>query len=277
MFFKTLFLTFFISLSTWAVDLSSSPLTTDLKMNGFSCETKFQDSCRYQECRGKIPSYSKEIMLLIPQQVLKLRWHFHGHKLNKFPDYDRNLSSMIDAFGLRNSICQGQEMVVFPESKGNCEDFDQQLKTKSDFDQFLQHLNIAMNGQISTIPLHVSAHSGGGRTVGRLLAQEVKATEVTLFDGIYSNELKNQISQWFIKGQGELKLYSIKGLSPQNYVNSMVKELNLELSKDEIELKEKKFRKLSGERILILHRDYVGDALKAHYDIVTETWQIPKK
>ena len=242
-------------------------------MSGFDCETKTKDSCQYQQCLGKISSYSRPVLILIPQQVSVLRLHFHGHKLNKFPEYDSSLTSMIDAFDLRSPICDQKEMVVFPESSGNCKDYDEQLKVKADFDSFLQHLDSAMNGQTNSLPLHVSAHSGGGRTIGRMLTQGMKVHEVTIFDGIYSIELKNRLLSWFQKSSGRLNLYSIKGLSPHNYVSSMMTDLNLELKKDEIILKNKKFKKLTGQRILILNREYEGDALKAHYDIVSETWK----
>lgn len=270
---KMLFLTFLISLSALSFPGDKSPFLSQFKLTGFSCETKVKNGCHFQECSGKIPTYTQSILILIPQQVSGLRLHFHGHKLNKFPEYDRNLSSMIDAFDLRAAICESKEMVVFPESTGNCKDYDEQLKTKSDFETFLKDLNVAMNGLATGLPIHISAHSGGGRTIGRYLSQGMIANEVTIFDGIYSNDLKNQISSWYQKSSGQLKLNSIKGLSPHSYVSSMMNDLNLEFKKEEMIIKNKKFRKFSGDRIQILNRDYTGDALKAHYDIVSETWK----
>lgn len=253
--------------------ISSTVVSNALRLSSFVCETKTVGRCVYDECLGKISGYSKPVLVLLPQSMTSMRIHFHGHKLNVFPAYDKNLKSMVKAFGLEDDICKGTEAVIFPESSGKCADYDLELKDAANFKRFFAGINSATGNHLKEMPVHVSAHSGGGRTVGRMLEAGVKVDEVSIFDGIYSEALKNQIKTWYKREDGQLNLHSIKGQSPANYVAMMVKELDLKLTETNPTIQQIPYKKSVGSRIRVLNRESGSDtAIKAHYDIVSQTW-----
>ena len=184
---KWLFLTFLISLSSAVLgsdlceSVSSEKLTNALQLQGMNCQIKTQSECQYQQCTGKVAGYSKNVMILVPKTTSTLRVHFHGHKLYHFPEYDKSLPGMIKAFGIAGAICKNQETVVFPESSGKCTDFDRELASNDQIKKFLAGLHTATGNHLKIHPLHLSAHSGGGRTVGRMLTAGLK-TEVGTHD-----------------------------------------------------------------------------------------------
>lgn len=277
---KWLFLTFLISLSFSAIgsdlceDVSSKKLTNALQLQGMKCQLKVQGECQYQQCTGKVAGYSKNVMVLVPAVTSSLRVHFHGHKLFHFPEYDKSLPSMIQAFGIASAICKKQETVVFPESSGKCADYDRELAHVEQMKKFLSGLHTATGNHLKSHPLHLSAHSGGGRTVGRLLAAGIKTEEVTIFDGIYSEAQKKQVKDWYQKGQGQLNLFSVRGMSPHNHATSLVNELKLKPKLTEISIGKVPYQKSEADRLLILNRGNNGEtALQAHYNILSQTWE----
>jgi hypothetical protein len=276
---KWLFLTFLISLFCQAIgselceSVGSEKLTNALQLSAMKCQTKLEKGCQYQECLGKVAGYSKNVLVILPKTVSSLRVHFHGHKLYKYLEYDKNLTSMVKAYGIAPDICLSQEAVIFPESSGKCEDFDRELKTPSQISGFLTGLHTATGNLLKANPLHLSAHSGGGRTVGRMLDAGIKTTEVTIFDGIYSQAQNKQLIDWYQKTQGQLNLYSVRGMSPHNYASALVKQLKLSPKSSETIIKNVPYQQIEAERLVILNRDNNGEeALKAHYSILSQTW-----
>lgn len=276
---KWLFLTLLISLSAHTsdaelcADVGSEKVANALRLQGMKCISKTEKGCQYQECQGKVAGYSKNVMVLLPSTLSSLRVHFHGHKLYKFPEYDQNLSSMVKAFGIGGDICQAQEAVVFPESSGSCADFDRELANATQISTFMKGLHSATGNHLTSHPLHLSAHSGGGRTIGRMLDAQVKTDEVTIFDGIYSDGVKNQVKNWYLKQKGQLNLYSVRGMSPHTYVTNLVNEIKVTQKPVPTKIKDVPFNKLKADRLLVLNRDNNGqEAIKAHYSILSQTW-----
>ena len=180
---------------------------------------------------------------------------------------------MIQAFGIAGAICKNQEAVIFPESSGKCTDFDRELATQGQIESFLVGLHTATGNHLKAHPLHLSAHSGGGRTIGRMLDAGIKTAEVTIFDGIYSEGQKKQVKDWYQKAQGQLNLFSVRGMSPHNFVTALVKELQLKPKIDEIKISNVPYQTSRADRLLILNRGSNGEAaLKAHYNILNQTW-----
>lgn len=233
---------------------------------GFTCKEKQVGNCHYQECTGKIKSYPEDILMIVPENAQSLRLHFHGHILGVFPEYEKDLISMIKAFDLEERLCQSNEVTVFPKSKGNCTTYDANLKTDADFRKFIQELGVP------EMPLHVSAHSGGGRTVGRILQTKIKVSSVSLYEGIYSEALTGQILKWQQKEKGELKLASIKGSSPDKFASLYIRTSKIPVTVRHEQIAGKDFEVSVGENFIQLRRASTSQDIKPHYEILSESW-----
>ncbi|MBA2404696.1 MAG: hypothetical protein H0V66_07985 [Bdellovibrionales bacterium] len=273
----------FFLLTFWSVSLSllaateseiSSPLiVASLKLQGFQCHNKLVDGCSYQECLGSLPGYPQPVLMLVPKKVAALRLHFHGHKLGKFPEYEKNLTSMLQAFKLNQSLCQASELAVFPESSGNCTTYDETLRDKPALENFLTELHSALGQNLKRAPLNLSAHSGGGRVLSRFLASQIPVASVSVFDGIYSESVKNILSQWYKTSEGKLVLATVKGMDPYKFTIRLKQEIGETLSSAPATFQGTSYEVSRGLRMIHFCRA-AGDvgALQAHYDVMTQTW-----
>jgi hypothetical protein len=254
-------------------DISSKEVLTSLRLQSFQCQTKTQGDCSYQECLGTLPSYPKPVLIIVPSKIESLRLHFHGHKLGKYPEYEKDLPSMVKSFGLTSSLCSGTELAVFPESSGNCTTYDTVLKDKSSIETFSKDLHAALGQNLKSAPIHISAHSGGGRVLSRFLTSGITTSKVSVFDGIYSENVKNSLRDWYKATDGSLMLATIKGMSPEAYTAQLKIEVGEKYVNSKSIIKGTAFDISKGSRIIHYSR-YAGTvgATKAHYDVVTQIW-----
>jgi hypothetical protein len=251
----------------------SKEVEKSLILASFKCSVKTVDNCSYKECTGSLPSYPKPVLVIIPAMAESLRLHFHGHKLGKFPEYEKDLSSMVKSFGIAGELCKSSEVTVFPESDGSCSTFDTKLKTKDNFDLFLKELHSATGQNLKQDPLNISAHSGGGRTVSRFLDAGFSVNQVTIFDGTYSEPQKNSLKNWYQKNEGKLILATVKGMDPDAFANKLKTELGVKMTPSQSTIKGTTFDVSTSGRLIHFSRSAgpVG-SLQAHYDVLTQTW-----
>ncbi len=248
-------------------------IVSSLEANDFKCNNLKSDHCSYTECRGRIPSYPLEILISVPQEVNGVKIHFHGHILNKFPQYERDLSEMVKSFNLNRSLCVSKNIVVFPRSEGNCKTYDLYLKDNQAILKFFFDIENALGLHFQNLSL--SAHSGGGRTVARFLKSNLSISEVSIYDGIYSENDKDIIQDWFFKTKGSLKLSSVKGMTPEKMSLAIAKKISPEGSIRKTKIGEVTFEKQEAEKFQFLNRtSHNEDILKSHYKILEETWPL---
>lgn len=276
---------FFLLMALWTVPLSfaqseqlcaetiSLTVEKSLKISGFNCESKTAGNCSYSECTGTLANYPKPVLVAIPKEASQFRLHFHGHKLGVYPEYEKNLTSMVKSFGLNSELCQNEQITVFPESDGKCSTYDQVLKDKASFETFFKDLHSATGQNLKSLPFHLSAHSGGGRTVARLLNAGFPVNQVTIFDGTYSEEQKKSLKDWYLKGEGKLILSTVKGMSPETYAGQLKKELGLSMKSSKSTIKGTDFDVHQSDRLIHYSRAAGPEgSTKAHYDVLTQTW-----
>ena len=248
-------------------------IVASLQSREFNCKNLIFDDCQYTECRGRLPSYPLEILVSIPKEVNALGVHFHGHLLGKYPEYERDLGHMIRSFHINKGLCVSKKMMIFPRSEGNCQTYDSHLKDKQSLMRFFHDIETATERSFSTLSL--SAHSGGGRTVSRILKSDFAVSEVTLYDGIYSENDRETIKNWYQTNNGFLRLSSVSGMTPEKMCKKIVASISPEISVIQTKINNVKFEKLEAERFHYLNRKSDNEnLLKAHYKILEETWSI---
>lgn len=251
----------------------SVKVENSLKLAGFKCDTKTSENCSYSECTGTVPNYPKPILIAIPKDASQFRLHFHGHKLGVYPEYEKNLTSMVKSFGLNSELCENEQITVFPESDGKCATYDQVLKDKASFETFFSDIHTATGNNLKSLPFHLSAHSGGGRAVSRLLNAGFPVDQVTVFDGTYSEDQKKSLKDWYLKGEGKLILSTVKGMSPETYAGQLKKELGLTMKSSKSTIKGTDFDLHQSDRLIHYSRAAGPEgSTKAHYDVLTQTW-----
>lgn len=277
LFFLLASLSFSLSFAAtpYCEDISAKEVLTSLRLQSFQCQTKTQGNCSYQECLGSLPSYPKPVLIVVPEKIESLRIHFHGHKLGIYPEYEKNLSSMVKSFGLNASLCEGTEVAIFPESSGKCATYDETLKDKASIETFTKEIHAALGQNLKSAPLHISAHSGGGRVLSRFLNSGIPTAKVKVFDGIYSEGVKNSLRDWYKNNDGKLMLATIKGMDPDKFTTQLKQEIGEKFINSKSTIKGTAFDVSNGPRLIHYSR-YAGDvgSTKAHYDVVTQTWPI---
>lgn len=248
----------------------TSLVRTALSLQSFKCSSKTTGSCQYSECTGKVSGYSREVLILVPENATSLRVHFHGHKLYIYPEYDKNLKSMVKAFNLAPLICSRGEVVVFPESTGKCVDYDKELTDGKSFKAFFDGIHEASRSHLKDLPLHVSAHSGGGRTVARMLKAGYDPKAVTLFDAIYADFQRIEIKNWYTSGTGELNLFNTAWGEPSKHAQKLIEELTLSPLASTTKIKGQTYKVKKGTKFHFLERNEGSG--KAHMNVLTETW-----
>ena len=248
-------------------------IVSSLEANDFKCNNVKSDNCSYTECRGRVASYPLEMLISVPAEIKGVRIHFHGHVLNKFPQYERDLSEMVKSFNLNKSLCVSRNIVVFPKSEGNCKTYDLHLKENQFILNFFSDLENVLG--FNVLNLSLSAHSGGGRTVARFLKSSLSISEVSIYDGIYSENDKVILQNWFLTSKGSLKLSSVRGMTPEKMSSAIARKISPESSIRKTKIGDVTFEKLEAERFQFLNRTSQNeDLLTSHYKILEETWPI---
>jgi hypothetical protein len=281
---QTLVLTFFIGffLLKGAVaqenaceSVTSTPVINALRLQNFTCTPQALNDCSYTQCSGTLAGYSRPVLILLPQNIDTLQLHFRGHKLNVFPEYDQDLPGMVKAFGIQNSICKNKTAVVIPESRGACKDYDLEFTTDKTFQDFVVGIHSATGNNFKNFPLKISAHSGGGRVLGRMLSSSVEVDSVSLFDGIYSDKTRNELKVWYQKNKKPLMISTVTSGSPYQYSQKLMQDLGVNALVSSVTIKNTPYQQIKQDKLLFLSREegQVG-ALKAHYDLLSQTWNI---
>jgi hypothetical protein len=249
-----------------------------LTLSGFTCNKKSVGPCPYSECLGTVPGYSKPVLITIPVMASTFRIHFHGHKLGTYTEYEKDLPSMVKSFGLNESLCAGQQITIFPESDGRCDTYKKDLNSREKFQFFFKNLHNVTGGNLKSLPMHISAHSGGGRPVMDLLNAGFPVEQVTIFDGTYSDEQKDSLVNWYKKGQGKLILATVKSNNehyPDAYTKKIIKDLGLQTKDSKRIIKGRNYDVAESSRFIHYTRTVnTSDRTdnKPHYDVQTETW-----
>lgn len=248
-------------------------IVASLQSREFTCKNLNFDDCQYTECRGRLPSYPLEILVSIPMEVNGLGVHFHGHLLGKYPEYEKDLGEMIQSFHLNKDLCVSKKMIIFPRSEGNCQTYDSQLKDKPSLLRFFHDIEMATDRSFPIFSL--SAHSGGGRTVTRILKSGLAVSEVTLYDGIYSERDRDTLKDWYQTKNGLLRLSSVSGMTPEKMCKNIGVSIAPERSVIQTKINNVNYEKQEAERFQYLNRTSGNEnLLKAHYKILEETWPV---
>lgn len=233
-----------------------------------------KSGCEMVQCEFKINSYPEKILVYIPKKLESINVHFHGYQLGIYSQYEASLPSMVSAFKLEENICKNNQAMVFPKSIGKCETYDSFFKDAGPFKKLIGAIT-SLIPQMNHLPISLSAHSGGGRTLARILDQDISSA--SLYDGIYSEKEVESISNWYRNTNGSLKLVAVKGetFSPFKFSKKILANLNLEnQSSENVEIHGKKYTKIENSNLLFLHRELTSSDshLLDHYRIVEETW-----
>lgn len=224
------------------------------------CEKIIQDECEYAICLlPKNKYYSNSLSIITPlkldlKEIKKIRFHLHGHsfgQLQSGEDFDSSPQAIEKGFKLGAITCKAKQPIILPFSKGKCTDFDESLNESKDFDLLVLDLLTKLELNSTKIGIEVSAHSGGGRTVTRILKDikynpiSEKASEriqkVWIFDGIYNKERKESYVKWLENSVNvSFNTYAIApkeanqnyekyiGSSPYNYSKDILSDLTSE-------------------------------------------------
>jgi len=127
---------------------------------------------------------------------------------------------------------------------------------------------------LSGLPLHLSAHSGGGKTVARLLSTDLQVNRISLYDALYSQTEKESVARWYGKVQGKMRLSSVREMSPNRYMKELIQDLGLEVQTSREILRGIPYEIQRGRRLIHQIRPVGPEgSLKAHYQVVTESWE----
>lgn len=254
-------------------EVSSEEVLASVKLHGFSCTKQILTGCAYNECTGKLGSYPKPVLITIPQTIDALRLHFHGHILGlaRTKPYEGNLPSMVKAFAIQKSLCENSEVTIIPQSSGANATYKEFFKDKNSYTQFFAEAQIPLGNHLKDSPVHLSAHSGGGKYVAAALNAEIKTTKVTIFDGIYSASTKESLRVWYQKGQGNLTLATVKGMDPEKFANELRSEMGVKFESNKSTIQGTNYDVHKNGNFVHYSRGYSD---MAHFDSVSEIWPL---
>lgn len=156
-----------------------------------------------------------------------LEFDFHWKNPRQNPT-ESDLRKMIDGYGMAREVDRNPErLMMVPISRGHCDDYVE-LKKEGRFEEVL--LQVLASVGISRDGFRViqmSAHSGGGDLLSRILTDEV--ISATVYDGIYGQEAANRIANWIKRDQTSdlkiLTLITIPHLKPAQYSSQILSSL----------------------------------------------------
>jgi len=183
--------------------------------NNQSCKQISSDGCTYTDCRVKLANYPQEIAILSPQKNTSniLQYHFHGFRFNNnySSQFDRTLTHVIQGFQMERSVCgEGAKKLVIPFSLGQNVDYRSYFTNAASFEKFHSEITKYLNLK-TDLEIHLSAHSGGGKTVAMIAANtELILKKISIYDGIYGQSWSDHLITWANKpGIKALKLVAV--------------------------------------------------------------------
>lgn len=145
------------------------------------------------------------------QKIENLLVHLHGHSFGLLPtgeDFDSTPIKMIKSFEFNKYISQLENtLMVIPFTTKKCFDYDNYLQYGNNFDNLINHI---LEYITNTPKVHLSAHSGGGRTIARTINKmSTVISSISLFDAIYSSKRTSQYTKWFALSEKKINLIAV--------------------------------------------------------------------
>jgi hypothetical protein len=236
----------------------------ELLKTSMDCQKAEINGCRFHQCTGNIGDYPQKVRILLPLDASdaykSFQYHFHGHRFGN--NYDLNLDKLVTNMDLYKKSCgnNAQTMIV-PFSYGQCADFDAYFRSQDDFNKFHRNILDKM-GATQSPHLTLSAHSGGGRALGKIIrAGETHISKVEIYDGIYSWWQPEAIETWYKNTpEAQLKMIALapagtnfsnyknkSGASPFNYSKQIFEGLTTTNSQNLVEKENSKLYSVSAE------------------------------
>jgi hypothetical protein len=263
----------------------------------FICtDFKTPNQCLMKKCSGKILGYDQNIDVFIPQNINRLSVYFHGHILAGFEKYSNSITNTNDPSKLKEKICSSTSATIMPQSTGACSTFDTFFKTSAEFNQFINDVSVASSiPNSSSLPISISGHSGGGRTLARILNGTIhkvdgRANEridlAVFYDGIYNDWQPDMISNW-VKNSTDVKLTMValapikpeQSLSPYKNSNLILKKISGQnnLPHTSLMIQSKTYTKTilnqNSNQVQVLTTPTIdGLHTQSHFDVIKETW-----
>lgn len=241
--------------------IQSEPLTLLSKIQkNYKCNQRVVDGCAFSICKlTGLKNYSREVGIIIPNDlssssVRKVRFHLHGHSFGKLPngeDFDSSIFTIEKSFNLGVVACKSKTPLFIPFSKGKCTDFDTKIYDTKDFNNLMNELLAKTYLNDMKAQIEMSAHSGGGRTITRIIKDAKynkdsneptsRIKSIYLFDAIYNEARKNSYISWLKKSKdvsfnsfaispssSNQYFLKFKGASPYRYSRDIIKALTNE-------------------------------------------------
>ena len=252
-------------------EISPEEILKSVRLHGFDCKKINLTGCAYQQCSGKLADYPQPVLITIPETVTSLRLHFHGHLLGlaSTRPYEGALPEMIQAFDLQKSLCTSSEVTIFPKSMGANTTYKEFFKDSQAHAQFFSSIQNTLGNHLKDSPLHLSAHSGGGKYVAGALSAGIKTSKVSIFDGIYSTSTKDALKQWYAKDLGQLTIATVKGMDPDKLATQLKAELGGKFISTKNSFGKTTYDVHTSGNFIHYSR---GAGSMAHFETVTEIW-----
>jgi hypothetical protein len=240
-----------------------------------------------------------------PKNIKSARIHFHGWTqspksgLAFNPKYDfdwivaekipneAQIKKFVESYSIQREVeVDSSRVVLIPLSRGHCDQYEE-LEDISKFDSIIKKLftEIGLNANPFLIR-HMSAHSGGGKTLSRLLKNAdhslvlSKVSQAYLYDAIYHQDTVNELKTWVLNHHEgnlkQLKLFSIAGQSPEKFGKGLFKsietgEVTQVLSVDGIKLNVKNKITKNTDRVILIQESNETKRLN-HWSLVSSLW-----
>ena len=176
--------------------VTSASLIEKLKTNGFICKPEVDGTiCVVPKVNAPKFQYSQPVAIVIPSGVTNpttTQLYMHGFK-GVCESADSSAEFMVNEFGFLRQLHGQNSIMVYPMSSGKCANYNQQLVPQ--FSGFLTWLS-------KQIPITkhwvIAGHSGAGRPIGYILAQNPSFTKhvdsAILLDAAYG--MPSHIGEW---------------------------------------------------------------------------------
>ena len=263
----------------------------------------------YEMKIASVPGYSKVWLMVMADRVSvdeirNIRMHLHGWTQDRntgapvnplfdfewknpsTPPTQSGLKKFVESFGIQNEVEKNHDRaVLIPISRGHCDQYPELL---NGFDRTFSAVLGSFGLPEDQVKLvHVSAHSGGGEVLSRLLVDSTSrffthVKHVTFYDAIYSAGTQNRLMTWILaKKEGLIKsldLPVITGGSPWVRASDLFDQLS---SVESTEFKtvggyQLKFRAKVLSSFNFVH--VVTESKKAptldHWTIVKTLWEL---
>lgn len=232
-------LIFFISFSHQL--LANDHLMQKLSKLGAKCNQNAEqvNICIFDKNKFDYPN--KTAFIFDKQTSSKnLLFHLHGHSfgpLSTGEDFDSSLRTMIKSFNFDKSVGRHPSFVmIIPFTTGKCIDYDFHFSNYQNFESYLTTIRDIIE---PLAKIHLSAHSGGGRTLAKTINKiKLKVSSISLFDAIYNPNRTHQYKSWIKLPNKVLNLIAVapvgikknfnhrKGLTPFNESRKITNSFN---------------------------------------------------